>query len=98
MLRIENVQIENPGIASGSIMTLQDIQATPLKSTVNKEQLDAFSNPYRRSIEASNKDTKRTNQSEYLKNPDGNYNGNTNHERFNVNEIAEVQKIQVIDQ
>ena len=79
-------------------MTLQDIQATPLRSTVNKEQLDAFSNPYRRSIEASNKETKRTNQSEYLKNSDVIYNSNANREQFNVNEIAQVQKIQVVDQ
>ena len=96
MLRIENLPMETPNVASGSIMTLQDVTTTPIKSTINKENPD-LSNPYRRSVEASNRDTKRTNiQSEYLKNPDTIYNDKTTMD--NGNQKIEVVKFHTIEQ
>ena len=48
MLRIDNLPTETPNVASGSIMTLQDVNTTPIKSIINQENPD-MSNPNRKS-------------------------------------------------
>ena len=89
MLRIENLPAENPGIASGSIMTLADVAATPLRSTANKEKPDVILSQNRRSVEAQKVDTKRTFvESEYVKNPENTYSGQIGHERQKLLEKA----------